>query len=135
MIMIGLEEADLGECVALAQQDRVVITRRGKPVALIIGVEGLDQEQLELGSSDRFWQLITERRGQPRISRAELEQRMAATMIEGPRKGRVMAKQATYTDDQGRTVHPTEYPHVVRVEGLRSGRPVIEGTGYEVQHI
>lgn len=46
-----------------------------------------------------------------------------------------MAKQQTYTDEQGRRVHRTEYPHIVRVDGLRSGRPVIEGTGFEVQHI
>lgn len=41
----------------------------------------------------------------------------------------------TYIDDHGRLVQPTEYPHIVRVAGLRGGRPVIEGTGYEVQHI
>jgi uncharacterized protein (DUF433 family) len=46
-----------------------------------------------------------------------------------------MADEPTYVDEDGRTVHRTEYPHIVRVEGLRSGRPVIDGTGFEVQHI
>jgi len=36
-------------------------------------VEGMDEEQLELGVSDKFWKLITERRNQETISRAELE--------------------------------------------------------------
>lgn len=40
-----------------------------------------------------------------------------------------------YVDKEGRTVHCTEHPYIVRVDGLRRGRPVIEGTGFEVQHI
>jgi hypothetical protein len=50
--------------------------RNRKPVALIVGVEGLDREQLELGSSDRFWRLIEERRKQKTITRADLEKRL-----------------------------------------------------------
>jgi len=46
-----------------------------------------------------------------------------------------MADELTYIDEDGRTVRRTGYPHIVSVEGLRGGRPVIEGTGYEVQHI
>jgi prevent-host-death family protein len=75
---IDLELASLDGCIREAQQERIVITRNGKPVVLIIGVEGLDEEQLQLGSSDRFWKLITERRGEKTISRAELEDRLKA---------------------------------------------------------
>jgi antitoxin (DNA-binding transcriptional repressor) of toxin-antitoxin stability system len=74
MKVVGLEQASLDTCVNDAQCERVVITRNGKPVALIIGVEGMDKEQLELGSSDKFWRLIAERRTQKTLSRAELEQ-------------------------------------------------------------
>jgi PHD/YefM family antitoxin component YafN of YafNO toxin-antitoxin module len=76
--IVNLGEASLDRCVVEAQQDRVVIKRDGKPVALIIGVEGLDDEQLELGSSDRFWTVIGERRRERAIDRAELEQRVRA---------------------------------------------------------
>jgi len=76
MKKISLEEANLSTCVQAAQHERVVITRNGKPVALIIGVEGMDEEQLELGGSDKLWKLITERRAQKTISRAELEQKI-----------------------------------------------------------
>ena len=42
MKTIELGEAPLESCVADAQDDQVVLTRRGKPVALLIG---LDEEQ------------------------------------------------------------------------------------------
>ena len=76
MKTVGLEEATLDNCIKDAQHERVVITREGKPVLLTVGVERMDKEQLELGSSDKFWTLITERRSQKTISRAELEQRI-----------------------------------------------------------
>jgi uncharacterized protein (DUF433 family) len=46
-----------------------------------------------------------------------------------------MADEATYIDEDGRTVHRTEYPHIVKVEGLRDGQAVIEGTGLAVWNI
>ena len=76
MKQISVERTDLESCVSQAQRQRVVITRKGRPVALLVGVEGLDREQLALGSDARFWKLITERRKQKTISRAELEQRL-----------------------------------------------------------
>ena len=79
MKMVGLEQATLDTCVNDAQHERVVITRNGKPVALIVGIKGMDEEQLELGSSDKFWRLITERRTQKTITRAELEQKIDNT--------------------------------------------------------
>ena len=50
--------------------------RNGTPAAVVLGVEGMDQEQVELGLSDRFWKLIAERRKERTLSRAELEKRM-----------------------------------------------------------
>ena len=77
MKVIGLQKANLEECVRDAQAERVVLTRTGKPVALLVGVKGLDLEQIELGQSDEFWRLIRERRRQKTISRKELEKRLA----------------------------------------------------------
>jgi antitoxin (DNA-binding transcriptional repressor) of toxin-antitoxin stability system len=76
METVALEKSDLATCVEKAQGGRVVVMRHRKPVALIVGVAGLDREQLELGSSDRFWRLIEERRKQRTITRAELEKRL-----------------------------------------------------------
>ena len=77
MIRIDMKRADLDTCVSDAQHERVVLTRNGKPIALIVGVEGMDEEQLQLGSSDNFWKLIAERRAQRAFSRAELERKMS----------------------------------------------------------
>jgi hypothetical protein len=48
---------------------------------VLVGIEGLDADQLELASSDRFWKLIAERRQQPTLSRAELERRLESSGI------------------------------------------------------
>lgn len=79
MKTVTLENADLSTCVKQAQGGRVVVLRNRKPVALIVGVEGLDREQLEFGSSDRFWRLIEARRKQKTITRAKLEKRLKRT--------------------------------------------------------
>lgn len=73
MKTVRIEEATLDSCVEDAQHERVVLTRDGSPVALIVGLAGLDEEQVELGSSATFWEMIAERRTQKTISRADLE--------------------------------------------------------------
>jgi antitoxin (DNA-binding transcriptional repressor) of toxin-antitoxin stability system len=72
---VELDDARLESCVADAQDDQVVLTRGGKAVAVLIG---LDEEQEQLGRSGTFWNLIAERRRQPTISRAELERQLGA---------------------------------------------------------
>ncbi|MGD9854891.1 MAG: hypothetical protein AB7U20_08060 [Planctomycetaceae bacterium] len=67
----------LSACVVDAQDDHVMLTRDGHPVAVIYGLQMLDEEQLALCSSDEFWRLISTRRGEPVVSRAELERRLS----------------------------------------------------------
>lgn len=76
MKTVDIQETNLDACVTDAQTDRVVVTRAGSPVALVVGVEGLDAEQIQLGASDEFWKLISERRAQPTFDRAGLESRL-----------------------------------------------------------
>ena len=73
MKVIGMNDTNLDACVSEAQRERIVITRDGKPVALVVGVEGLDQEQLELGSDTAFWEMIAQRRRQRTMTRSQLE--------------------------------------------------------------
>jgi len=82
MKVIGLKATNLAECIKDAQRERVVITRNGKPVALVVGVEGLDAEQLELGSSSEFWGLITRRRQEATLTRKQLEQRIGQPALQ-----------------------------------------------------
>jgi PHD/YefM family antitoxin component YafN of YafNO toxin-antitoxin module len=42
MKKIGLEKANLETCVSQARRERLVITRKGKPAALLVSVEGVD---------------------------------------------------------------------------------------------
>ena len=64
------------ECVDISQEDRVVITRRGKPAAVLVGVEGKDWEDVVFETSPTFWKLIQARRKQPTISLEELKVRL-----------------------------------------------------------
>ncbi len=78
MKTITLEQATLTTCVEDAQTQQIVITRAGRPVAVVIGVDGLDAEQVELGTGNAFWEFIDARRRQPTIGRGELEQLLGA---------------------------------------------------------
>ncbi len=66
MKSIGLKEAKahLSQFVDRAQHERILITRRGRPAAIVIGVEGHDIERIVLGSDAEFWKLIEQRREQ-----------------------------------------------------------------------
>ena len=74
MKTIRMEQTTLDACLQDAQRERIVITRDGAPIALIVGLEGMDEEQVRLGSSDEFWKLIAERRREVPLSRSALEQ-------------------------------------------------------------
>jgi len=64
MKIVPLREAKatLSGCVEAAQQDRVLITKHGRPAALVIGVEGENLEDLFTVANPRFWKLIESRR-------------------------------------------------------------------------
>jgi hypothetical protein len=50
-----------------------MIARNGKSVARR---KGLDREQIELGSSDKFWKLVAKWRKQKTLSRAALKRKI-----------------------------------------------------------
>ena len=64
--------------VETAQDDQVVITRNGQPVAVMVGVEGADWETVAVETSRSFWKEIARRRGQKTISRTEIRNRLGA---------------------------------------------------------
>ena len=76
MKTLDVGQADLSSCVLDAQSEPIVLTRAGIPIALILGVDGMDREQVELGTSAEFWSMIQDRRRQPTLNRAELESRL-----------------------------------------------------------
>ena len=64
------------ECVNAAQSDRVIITRRGKPAAILVGVEGENWETVVLETNQKFWRLIDKRRKQPTITFAQMQKKL-----------------------------------------------------------
>lgn len=56
-----------------AQQERVLVTRGGKPLVLLVGIEHKDQEDWDLEVSPAFWEMIRERRTRPTRPLCELE--------------------------------------------------------------
>jgi prevent-host-death family protein len=60
-----------------AQSERIIVTRNGRPSAVIVGLESYDEEDLRLASSAEFWRMIQERRGGgSSISLSELKTRL-----------------------------------------------------------
>lgn len=64
------------ECVDAAQSDRIVITRHGRPAAVLVGVAGTDWETVVLETNAQFWRLIEKRRKQPTLTMADMRRRV-----------------------------------------------------------
>ena len=69
-------QKNVKECVDRAQDDRVVITRHGRPAAVLVGVEGEDWEAVVLQTDPAFWKLIRARRKQSTISLRQIKTRL-----------------------------------------------------------
>ena len=55
------------DCVDSAQTDRVVITRHGRPAAVLVGVEGKNWEDVVYQTDPAFWKMIEKRRKEKSI--------------------------------------------------------------------
>jgi prevent-host-death family protein len=71
------------KCVDAAQDERIVVTRNGKPAALLVGLEGQDWEAVLLQTSPTFWKLIEKRRKETTVSLSEMRK-----LLETPLKRR-----------------------------------------------
>ncbi len=62
VVPLGEAKNQLSAYVETSQQERILVTRHGRPAALIIGVEGEDFEDLMTRSDPEFWTMIEARR-------------------------------------------------------------------------
>lgn len=99
MKVMAMRDAKTGLSSTLdeAQRERVLITRNGKPSAIVIGVEGRDFEDVLLMSNPRFWELIEAARKDPRTYsmeevRAFFEEKDAKPNAAAPRARRGVAR-------------------------------------------
>jgi len=73
-------QINLDAILSCAQNERIVISRRGKPCAVLVGIEDYDPEDLRLASSVDFWHMIRQRRASgTSFSLAEVEERLGIT--------------------------------------------------------
>ena len=55
-------QINLHAILTRAQSERIIISRGGKPCAVLVGIEDYDAEDLRLASSADFWRMIRQRR-------------------------------------------------------------------------
>jgi prevent-host-death family protein len=73
-------QKNLDAILTRAQSERIVISRRGKPCAVLVGIEDYDEEDLALASSSDFWSMVRQRRASGKsIPLAEVEERLGIT--------------------------------------------------------
>ena len=58
----------LSDCVAKSQKNQILITKHGRPAAIIWGVEGKDFEDILYMTTPSFWKMIGSRRQSKTIS-------------------------------------------------------------------
>ena len=61
-----------------AQNERIVVTRAGRPSAVIVGVESYDAEDLAIACSPAFWQMFESRRKGRSIPLSQVKRRLDA---------------------------------------------------------
>ena len=87
VVALGQAKNELSAYVDEAQHDRVLVTRHGRPAAIIIGVEGEELEDLLTRSDPKFWQMIeTRRKASKTISSDEMRRRLGVARKSKPRR-------------------------------------------------
>jgi prevent-host-death family protein len=69
---------DVQRFLAEARNEHIVITRAGRPVAVLLGVEHKDEEDWRLEVSAEFWREIEEARRQPTVPWDAVKQELLA---------------------------------------------------------
>ena len=73
-------QINLDAILTRAQSERIVISRGGKPCAVLVGIEDYDAEDLRIASSEDFWRMIRQRRaGGTSIPLRDVEARLGIT--------------------------------------------------------
>ncbi len=93
MKIVGLRDAKqaLSACVDDAQRGDVLITRHGRPAAVLLGVEGSSMEQVVLGMDEAVFRMIDERRRASDAVPAD-EARRALGLPRGSARGTVRSR-------------------------------------------
>jgi len=77
---------NLAEVVRESQGERIVLTRHGRPAAILIGVEGERLEDLLTANDPAFWEMIRARRQQPTVSLGQVRREIGLDRKPRPRR-------------------------------------------------
>jgi hypothetical protein len=69
---------ELPSMLDAAQQERILVTRDGQPIAVVVGIEFKDDEDLRLEADSEFWAMIEERRSRPTVRLKDVEAELFA---------------------------------------------------------
>ena len=70
---------NLDAILTSSQSERIVISREGKPCAVLVGIQDYDAEDVELATSPDFWRMIQQRRTEgSSVPLAEVEARLTS---------------------------------------------------------
>jgi prevent-host-death family protein len=96
-VEIGEAKGTLADYARDAQRETLVVTRRGRPVAAVVPIRGVDMESLALSTNPAFLGLIERARTHYKatggVSLEEMRRRWGPDRK--PRKGRARARAAT----------------------------------------
>jgi prevent-host-death family protein len=81
-IIGNTNDSQLTDVLDSAQAEKVLITRNGRPSAIVIGVEDYDAEDLLLASSTEFWGMIQNRREGRLLPLAEVKRQLGISQSE-----------------------------------------------------
>lgn len=63
-------------CLQESQEDRVLLTRNGSAVAVLVGVQNPNAPEIEVVDDPEFWSMIADRRKQSCLTSEELKRKM-----------------------------------------------------------
>ena len=96
MRFVGVREAQvhLSGLVDRAQKERVILTRHGRPIAILTGLAGRDLEEVLLAQDPSFRRMIAARRAYrgPLVSHETLRAETNAELERSRRRGSVRKK-------------------------------------------
>jgi prevent-host-death family protein len=82
---------DVSNYLAVAQKEHVIVTRNGRPLALLIGLENKDAEDFRYMTSGKFWRMIEETRRMPTIPLETVKTELFGDKNSSARNGRKKA--------------------------------------------
>jgi hypothetical protein len=74
--------------LASAQKEHVIVTHKGRPLALLIGMENKDAEDFHYMTSPNFWRMIEETRRMPTVPLESIKVELFGDKKSSARNGR-----------------------------------------------